>query len=68
MKIIHIWSIREGLTSIEYMKGVIAVAIQRKNIVFAISTYKNGKTRTIFEILKTSSCPAHYSDQVFVSN
>ena len=49
-------------------KGVIAVAMLRKSVIFLIPTYIYGKTRTKFENLKTSSCSAHHSSSRFVNN
>ena len=50
------------------MKGVVAVEIWRKSVVFLISTYNYGKARTKFTNIRTPSCSAHYSSHRIVND
>ena len=52
----------------KYIKGVIAVAIWQKSVIFLFLTYYHGKTTTQFENLKTSSSSAHNFGSIFVCN
>ena len=56
------------LSKWKYIKGVIAVEIWRRMVMFLFSTYNYGKIRTKFEILNTPSCWAHPSGPRSVNN
>ena len=44
------------------------MAIWRKSVIFQVSAYNYGKTRTKFENLKTPSCSEQHSGPIFVYN
>ena len=52
----------------KYMKGVNAVSLWQKSVIFLISTYVYGKTRTKLGNERTPSCSVHHSGQRFVNN
>ena len=52
----------------KYIKGVIAVEIWRRRVIFPFTTYNYWKTKTKFENLNSPSCSVHPSGLRLVNN